>query len=413
MAMAAASSAITFMVQRAGGAVESWEALSLGSRLANAIVSYVSYVWKAIWPANLSVFYPHPMGALPGWQVAGAALVLIAATAAVIVERKRKPYLLVGWLWYIGTLIPVIGVVQVGQQAMADRYMYVPLIGLTIMLAFGIWELAISRSIPRVLLGATSALVLLVFAVASWRQASHWRDSLTLFEHANNVTERNWLAHTGLGFALADRRQLDEAISHYREAVLMNPNYKEARNGFGVALADRGNLGEAVVQYEEALRINPNFAEAHNNLAVALAREGKNDEAITHYTEALRLDPGYADAHNNLGVALDDLRKFDEALSHYQEAVRIKPEYAEAYYNMGITLNNKGKPDEAVAQYLQAVRVRPEYAEAHNNIGMILAQQRRYDEAITHYKEALRIKPDFIQARNNLETILKVQKGTD
>jgi tetratricopeptide (TPR) repeat protein len=352
------------------------EMLPLKARAANALVSYVAYIGKMLWPTHLAVFYPY-FQPLPDWWVAGSLLGLLGVSAAVMRAGLRHPYLPVGWLWYLGTLVPVIGLVQVGSQPMADRYTYVPLIGLFIMVAWGVPELVPRWAHRSIVLPAAAFLAILACTLTAWSQVQYWENSTTLWEHALEVTTGNYLAHNNLGNDLARQGRIDEAMAHFTEA----------------------------------LRIKPDYGFAHSNLGNALKNRGRVDEAIAQYSEALRLEPGNADAHNNLGIALADQGKIDAAMAQYIEALRIKPAYADAHNNLGIALARKGKMEEAIHEFFEAVRIKHNYPEAHKNLGIALAMQGRVGEAIAQYSEALRIKPDYSEARRLLEDLTSRAKS--
>jgi protein O-mannosyl-transferase len=405
LALAVAASIVTLIVHRQGGAVISLSATPLKLRVANALVSYVVYIGKMLWPVHLAVLYPYAQS-IPGWWVAGALLTLVGISVAVIWAGARHPYLPIGWLWYLGTLVPVIGLIQVGDQAMADRYTYVPLIGLFIVVAWGIPDLLAHWPLQRIALPVAAGLVILACAIAARSQLQYWKDSTTLWTRALAVTTGNNIAHNNLAIVLADQGKLDEAIAHYSEALRIKPDYATARNNLGLALADEGKLDEAIAHYSEALRIKPDYADALNNWGAALAAEGKLDEAIAHYSEALRIKPDYAGAHNNWGIALASEGKSEEAIAHFSEALRIKPDYADAHNNWAGVLASEGKLDEAIAHCNEALRIKPDYADAHNNLGVALADQGKLDEAIAHFSEALRINPDDSKARDNLRLTL-------
>jgi len=313
-ALAAASSVVTFLVQRSGEAVGSFEGYPPAVRVSNAFVSYVTYLGQTFWPRGLAIYYPHLGERLPAAKVATAALLLILVTALAIWTRHRRPYLLVGWLWYLGTLVPVIGLVQVGGQARADRYTYVPLIGIFVALAWGVPDLLrtvgwIRHPRPatgRGVLMATLpvAVVVLALASVSRMQAGTWRNSVTLFEHALAVTESNVTAHNALGVALAEEGRMQEAIRHYEDALRIKSDYVKTHNNLGAALVLVGRAPEGIDHFETVLRLDPNHAEAHYNLGLALAAERRLPEAIHHFDTALRLRPSYAEAHFNLGKAL-------------------------------------------------------------------------------------------------------------
>ena len=301
------SCAVTFAVQKAGGAVSSTRGIPLGFRVANAAVSYVEYLGKTFWPGSLAVFYPHPWGTrtdIPAMKIAGAVLLLGALTTLSIRWASRIPCLITGWFWYLGTLVPVIGLVQVGTQAMADRYTYIPLIGLFIMIAWGVPQALEGWRLRKVALGAAAIGVVMVLLVSARQQTSYWRGGIQLFEHALEVTSDNWVAHFCLGAALTGEGRIEESAVHYREALRIKPDYFEARYNLANALKKQGKIEEAVAQYYETLRVNPAVAEAHNNLGIILAERGKMDQAIFHFREALRIRPGDAGASGNLNAAL-------------------------------------------------------------------------------------------------------------
>ena len=407
-ALAAVSSFLTFFAQQKAGAVASSEIRPLSMRIANALASYVSYIGKMIWPYRLAVFYPYPE-TFPMWQVAGAGLLLGCVSFLVILAARRRSYLMVGWLWYLGTLVPVIGLVQVGEQAMADRYTYVPLIGLFVIIAMGVPDILAGWRYRRIGMAIPAGLLLSILMIVTWLQLRYWQNGVTLFEHSLEVTANNSLSQCSLGVALVQQGKNQEAISHFAEALRIKPDYAEAQYNLGVALSDQGKTQEAIDHYSEALRIKPDSAEAHYNLGVTLAQQGKSQEAVGHFTKALQIKPDYANAHNNLGIALADQGKTQEAIAHYTEALRIDPNNAYAHNNLGLILAQQGKNQEAIAHYTEALRIKPDYAEVHNNLGVVLAQQGKNGEAIAHFTEALRIKPDYAEAYNNLGLALAQQ----
>lgn len=323
-ALSAVSSAITFLAQREGGTVASSARLPLGDRLGNAAIAYVAYIEKTLWPAHLAAYYPYPRP-IPSLLVAISTVVLIVATAAAVRLSSRRPYVLVGWLWYLGTLVPAIGIVQVGTQSMADRYSYLPLIGLFIALAWTLHDLTEGHSKRRTAALVSMSALLVLCTVATRRQVSYWESSQTLWTHALAVTEDNYAARTYLGNALATA----------------------------------GDVDGAIVQYTEALRVRPDFPEAHNNIGPALASQGKTDAAIDHFTAAIRLRPNYADAHNNLGVTLASQGKLDEAIAQYREAARIDPEHPHVHGNLGLALMAKGQTAEAMRELSLALQMNP------------------------------------------------------
>jgi protein O-mannosyl-transferase len=409
-ALALASCVVTFIVQRKGGAVST--SISFGSRLANALISYVRYIGKMLWPGGLSILYPHP-GHWPVWQVAAAAALLLVICAVVFLLARRRPYLAIGWLWFCGTLVPVIGLVQVGIQSMADRYTYLPLIGLFIMLVWGIAEWMPDRPWRPGLLAVGSVLALGACTLLTAGQIRFWRDSETLFGHAVKVTRDNYLAYNNLGFYLNGLGRTTEAMENYRQALKINPAYEDALNNLGYALAGQKKCLEAIPFYEAALRVRPNHVEVHNNLGNALSEIGKIDEAMKHYSIALQQNPEHADAQNNFGIALAMQGKFDEAIPHFHAAIRANPKYASAHSNLGNAFAVQHKLEEAIREYQAALRLKPEDAQAHNNLGNALAEQGKTEEAITHYRTALRLNADNPEAHFNLGIALLREGNRD
>ena len=411
-ALAAASSIVTFIVQRSGGALMV-DTYPLKIRIANALVSYVSFIGKMMWPRGLVVFYLHPGNSLPGWHVVGAGLFLVCLSVAVMRAARRHPYLAVGWLWYLGTLVPVIGIVQVGMQAMADRYTYVPLIGLFIIVAWGVFDLVKGWRHQQVALALSAGLLLLGLTTCTWLQVRHWKNSATLFQHALRMNPQSYLAHNNLGAALIQQGKIEEGISHYTKALEINPNYWLAHSNLGGYLVGREEVEEAMHHCSEAVRLNPNSPEAHNHLGLALALQGRFEEATTHYSEALRLRPEYAYAHRNLGLALERLGRAQEALPHYAEAVRFKPDFVDAHLNLATVLAEQGNVAAAAEHYQEALEIKPDDAGTHNNFAIFLAQQGKTDLAIAHYSRALEIRPDFAEVYSNLGNVFKQQGKID
>jgi tetratricopeptide (TPR) repeat protein len=399
-ALVTVSCYVTFFAQQHGGAVKSFGALPLDIRIANALVSYMRYIGKMIWPHELAVYYPY-FGIQPAWHVVGAGLFLVGLSVLLISTVRRYPYLAVGWLWYLGTLVPVIGLIQVGGQSMADRYTYIPLIGLFILIAWGGAGL-LERWLSRRVLALSAGVVLLGILTCSWLQVRHWKDSITLFTHAIGVTVNNALAHNSLGSALAWEGRLEEAESHYREALRIMPNQAIAHYNLGVTLATKGRYEEAIAHYKEALRIKPDYADAHNNLGVALKSQWKFEEAESQFYEALRIEPDYALAHYNLGIVLVSQGRYEEAIGHYLEALWIDPDDAKAHYNLGNALMHQGRLEEAITHFSEALRINPDSAKMQYRLGVALVRMGKYDEAISHYQEALRIEPDHAKAHYNL-----------
>jgi tetratricopeptide (TPR) repeat protein len=414
--LAAASSVVTFFAQQR--AVGSLEAFPIIVRISNALVSYISYIVKMILPHNLAVLYPHPKD-FPMWQVAGACLLLVFISFMAVKTFKRRPYFLIGWLWYLGTLVPVIGLVQVGSQAMADRYTYIPLTGIFIIIAWGVSDLAVGwrYRYKKEGLAAASAILLSILMVATWFQVGHWTNSITLFKHAINVTVNNSVAYNNLGNALKNQGSVSEAIKHYTEALRIRPNYAKAHNNLGNALADQGKIPEAIRHYYEALRIKPDFAKAHYNLGNALADQGRISEAIKYYIEALLIRPKYADANYNLGNLLARQGRVNEAIGHYSEALRIKPDFAEAQSNLKKVSAFLNEIDEAIQSIQELLEVNPEDPRLHYDLGTLYYKKGEFDKAIYQYQKSLSIQPDNPSTYYNIACMYsmknKVEKSLD
>ena len=369
--LAAVMSVVTYVVQQHNGAVMRVENLSFSARGENALISYCCYLGKLFWPTDMAIFYPHP-GHWPAGQIILAAGLLLGVTALFVTERQRYPFLLMGWLWYVGTLVPVIGLIQVGAVAMADRFTYVPSLGVLIVTVWGCYELIRRwRYYGPALPLAGCAAIVLYFGLAR-QQIEYWKDSESLFRHALAVTENNYLAHNNLGTALGLKGQIDEAIGQFQEAVRIKPDFADAYNNLGTALGRKGQIDAAISQFQKAIQLKPDYADVHNNLGIALGRKGQIDEAISQFQEAIRLKPDYAEAYNSLGVALDMKGKTDEAIRQYREAIHLAPHYAAAYNNLGKGFGRKGQVDEAISQFQEAVRLAPDFAEAQRNLARAL-----------------------------------------
>jgi Flp pilus assembly protein TadD len=374
LVIALLSSVVTYVAQKGAGAVSVLEALPLDDRIRNALVSYVAYIAKMLWPSNLAGLYPyHPLS--PAW-VFGSAVLLVGITASVLLAATRYPYLLVGWFWYLGTLLPVIGLVQVGTQARADRFTYIPLIGLFIVIAWGASDLAARWPRRPAVLKTAAFVVVTACAVTARAQVGYWRDSLTFWQHTVDVTTDNARAHGNLGLVLADLGRASEAITHYTEAIRISPELADVHSNLGNALAGQGRTEDAVAHYREALRIDPNQLTAHNGLGSALDDQGRYAEAITHYRDALRIDPRSAMIHNNLGAALVNQEKLEEAVSHLIEAARLAPDDADFHYNAAAVLERLGRFAEAGRHLEDALRQRPSHAEARRLLEQLRASGR-------------------------------------
>ena len=321
LALAAASCALTFFAQ--AEAIKSFDQISLPLRAGNAVISYATYLGQMFWPSNLVVLYPFPSHGEAILKISLASIVLFSISAVAFVLRKKRPYLLVGWLWYLVMLLPVIGIFQVGTQAHADRYTYLPQIGLCLMLAWAALDLFAHWRFRRVLFAGVSAIILTALIFCTRAQVSYWRNSESLWTHALVCTSDNFIAHNNLGTALLEKGKVNNAIAQYQLALKIRPDYADAHGNLGSALLQLGNVDAAIIHLQSALQINPNNADAQNNLGNALLQKGNTDEAITHLRTALQINPGNVEARNNLGYALLQKGNVEEAIVNYQAALEL------------------------------------------------------------------------------------------
>jgi tetratricopeptide (TPR) repeat protein len=413
-AMSAASAMITWLVQQSGGAVRTAEQFPLPLRLENAAVSCVLYLFQWFWPSRMAVFYPYP-DRIPVWEAIAVALAIAAISMVALRSVRRRPYLTVGWFWYLIMLAPVIGLVQVGAQARADRYTYMPTVGISLMLAWGAAEFITREPRLRPAIVALMVASCAAAAAVTWVQLGFWRDSRTLFQHAVEVTANNYLAHHNLGVALAEMPDgTNPAIAQFQAALEIKPNYLRAHTDLGSAYAKLGRYSEAMAEYRAALAIDPGLAIPHHNLANTYFQLGMWNEAISEYQTALRLDPEYTGARNrlaeaeyNLGLALAKAGRQSDAAAHLEAALRARPDYAEAHNNLGVVLSqDPARINDAIGHFEAALRLDPNYADAHVNLGVALSQlPGRIPDAIAQLEAAERIQPDP-EVRQILEKLI-------
>lgn len=425
-ALAAVSSVLTIWAQRKAGTLSSLEALPLDFRISNALVSWVRYLSKTIWPTRLAVFYPPP-NAWPIEIVAGAAILVLGVTVFVIWFAKKAPELAVGWFWFLCTLVPVIGIVQVGRQAMADRYAYIPSIGLFVAVVWVVADWMARQPATKPWIVAAELMVLASCAGLTWRQATYWRDTASLFEHAIAVTGDNAVAENNLGVSLLKADKLSEAEPHFTNAVRIKGNYPEALVNLGLCRERAGSTNEAVGFYERAVRVQPTapayynlanvlskegdldkaentfraalqlkpeFVEALYNFGALLAKEGRVDEAAAKYSEALKLQPDSADMHLSFGALLASQQKWNEAITEFKAALRSDPSNGDAEFNLAAAHQAKGDLAEAARCYAEASRMRPNDVQARENLGILLLDMGKPNEAVVCFQEVLRLKPD-------------------
>ncbi|OGP72909.1 MAG: hypothetical protein A2V86_09190 [Deltaproteobacteria bacterium RBG_16_49_23] len=408
-ALSIGSSFLTILAAQKSGTIGSLELYPLEVRIANILTSYAKYIWKMIWPHRLAVLYPYPT-TVPAGEVIGALLLLICISILVIRVARSRPYLVLGWFWYLGTLVPVIGLVQAGVQSMADRYNYIPLIGLFIMITGGVSDILGRWRYRKIVLAVSISLLLSILMIVTRIQVSHWKSSITLFEHSLKVTSDNSRIHNNLGMTLVQQGKIQEAIAHYTEALRIDPYFAIAHYNIGVALTEQGNIQEAIAHYNEALKINPNYAVAHNKLGMILVRQGKNQEAFLHFTEALRIKPGHAEIYINIGGSLVAQGKIEEAIAYYHEALRIKPDHFGARYNLGNALASQGKIHEAIIHFMKCLQIKPDLADAHFSLGkayLIIGDRR---SALEEYQTLKKINPDLADILSREMTLVEKKR---
>ena len=402
--LAAASSLITVMTQHKGGAMANLEKAPLGLRLGNAVIAYVRYLIDTVWPSDLAILYPFPTS-LSLASLVGAALLLIAISWGVFGPGRRHRWLAAGWLWYLVTLLPVIGLIQVGGQSHADRYTYIPLTGIFIIIAWGVPQLLERWNYRKEALMIAGGLTLCVLATLSWRQIAYWKDSITLFRHTLEVTSGNYLILNNYGIALDQAGDFDGAMKYYQEALNVWPRSAHAHNNLGAVLARKGRYAEAMEHYRSALAIKPDYIMAQVNIGKALAGMGDTEAAIRTYQQVLERDPTFSEVHLNLTQLYLKLNDNDRAMQHYQELRRLDPRSPKGALTIAVDLAQAGRMEEAARFFNEAVQIAPYSLEAQFNFGVFLAKQGRTAEAREHFIQALRIKPDSPQVQQWLQRL--------
>lgn len=407
-----AACVVTFLVQRAGTAVQSLATIPLGLRVENALVSYGKYVGKTVWPFDLATPYPylgHYGGILVGLLVAA----LIASLVGVWLLRTRSPYLAVGWLWFLGMLAPVSGLVQVGNQSMADRYMYLPMVGLLIVLTWGGAAVLARWRFPQAGVGLGVGVVLLGCGWRTWDQERYWQDSVSLFSHAIRVSQKNWVASYNLGCSLSEGGHPKEAVPYFRKTVELQPKYYEGWNNLGCALSALKQYSDAVPCFQTALRLSPDNAEARRNLASALSQLGRGQDTIASWRERLASQPHDLQALNGLGNALVDQGQYAQALPYFEQSLRLNANQTDAHCGLGNALAKLRRLDEALSHYEAALREKPDLAEVHYDAAIALARQGKMEQAISHLRAAVRLLPQNLTIRCALAKALIAQQSWD
>ena len=351
--------------------------LPLMSRIANASVAFVTYLGKTVWPYDMAIFYPFP-DQIPLWQVLGASLLILVSTVAVIVMIKRLPYLFTGWMWFSITIAPVIGIIQISlatPYAMADRYHYLPSIGLAVMMAWGMPALIKSEEIRKKLLYPAGIIFLAFLSFLSWKQCGYWQNTITLFNHTLKVTDHNWLAYNIRGNAHRSLGNYRQAIEDYDKVIEIKPGYIEAYMNRGIAYNDLGNYRQAIEDYGRVIEINPGYADAYNKRGAAYNVLGNYRQAIEDYGRAIKINPGYADAYYNRGIAFNNLSNYKQAIENYNTAIEIKRDFANAYNNRGAAYNVLGNYRQAIEDYGRAIEINPGYKMAYFNRAIVYLNQ--------------------------------------
>ena len=399
------SCVITYVGVKAGGNLVSAEKVSWSLRLTNVPMAYVRYLEKIIWPVNLTALYPLPSHWAAS-QVAGAVLILFFISVIVVARARTAPYLVVGWLLFLGMLVPVIGVVASGSQSIADRYTYLPYIGVFVAAVWAIADWSACWRLRGALLACAAALALLPSAYLSWVQAGYWRNGVALWSHCLTVGPDNAVAHYNLGYLLQNEGQNNAAMEHYRAALRKQPDYVDANLNLGIILCQNGQVREATNYFAKALSTNPAYARAHGGMGFALRELGDLRGAIAECAAAIRLNPNEFGPFVDAARALSAQGKSDEALRYYAEGVRLNPAFAQTHYYLGLEWLKRGDFGAAVSSLEEAARFAPEWPEARFQLAVALTSKDAIGEAIEQYREALRLKPDSSGALNNLAWIL-------
>jgi Tfp pilus assembly protein PilF len=374
-ALAAASAIMTLIAASRGGAVGTLAHEPIALRLSNALVSYATYLLRAFWPNDLAVYYPFPEAGIPAWQIIGAALLLIGTMGFCFFQRKIRPYLIVGWLWFLGTLVPVIGLVQAGGQTMADRFFYIPSIGLFIALVFGLADIARSWRVAPPLSAGIAGGVLLLLASLTNGQIKLWRNSFILFEHTLAVTPPNFLIEQSLGYALGASGRYEEAVAHYEKELQIDPHSYDGLLSIGAIREFQGRLPEAIDYYQAAIRSRSEDPRAHSQLGMALAAQNRTEAALDEMRRASELAPKDPNIGRDFGVVLAQSGKIPEAIDQFHKALRTNPNDAETHANLGLALLYSGKTRESIPEFQEALRLNPSLEKASKHLQEAEARQ--------------------------------------
>ncbi len=407
LALIAASSVMTYWVQHLGRAMEAGKHFTLPQRLANAIVAYGWYPRAVLWPVNLGALYPMPVSGWPVWLVLATALLLAGVTVLVCRQARRRPWLAVGWLWYLGLLLPVIGLVQVGGQSMADRYTYLPTVGLLIMAAWSLPALIFVKRAATIFLCAGWVVLLILLGALTHQQVGYWHDSETLFRHTLAVTRDNWWVESGLGAVLAARGQRLEAIDHFHAALAIDPQYVDARLNLGMALRNTGHPDQAMEQYRLALQNAPNNAELHNDLGIALSDLGQWPQAAEQFERAIALDTGNPSYRANLGQLLISLGRYSEAAANLHQALEMNPVSQSANMGLGMLAMKLHQPQEAARYFAALVELAPGRADARVLLAEALDVMGQRQAVMDQLRAAIELRPTNPSIQQRIERLAR------
>ena len=412
-ALSALSALVTYLVHLHGNSLASPVYFSLSVRLTNVPVSYCRYLWKAFYPVDLCPFYIHPR-MWPVSVIAFTTLLLTAVSVAALRLRVRLPYFFVGWTWFLVTLLPVIGIIQAGSQSIADRYTYIPYIGLFIAVCWLIPDLISHFKCRDLLIRSAAVMILIALALVTQRQVAYWKNGEILFARAVSVEPNNTLAHANLGSALLQSGRTTEAEQHLREALHLAGELADKMAGahlaLGMVLSNEQRYAEAILDYQKALARRPDDAKGHLLLGIALHRIGASDAAIAEFQTAASLRPDLVEAYNNLGMVYREEGKLDAAIQAYRSALSIQPAFADAHNNLAIALSLQNRPQDAIGEFRRAIELDPRSAPFHANLGTQLEQLNKLDEAVGEYREALRLDPDYSDAKEKVNQLLSIKQ---
>jgi protein O-mannosyl-transferase len=403
------SAGITFYAQKHGGAVRSFDHLPLDKRLANITISYIDYITKFIYPNKLAIFYPYP-DMIPWWKIISAIMTLALLTGLAIRFMHRSRYVIVGWLWFLGTLVPVIGLIQVGSQSMADRYMYLPMIGLSIIVAWGFPDLLAPIRRKRAVIGAMAVIIIPIASAITWRQIGYWQNSITLFSHAVKTMPDNILAHAKLGETLSKQGKFMQAIAHYKFVLKKKPTHHDALINMGLTLLNMKNPSEAIGFFNQVLEIKQDDSQALRLTGYAMAAQGNYEKAIPYYEIALSIEPSNSELYFLMGIAYNALANQTLAVKCYQKAIELKPDDTPASINLGNIYYRNGQMDLAGNIYRYALQHEPTNPDLLSKLGVVALGMGQIDRALKFFNQALSIRPDHPESQKGLEAIQKIKQ---